>query len=59
MNKKARKKALEKLVKEAEAKLVIAQVTQQVDENDAGDGTYADKFLDALLDNIKIEGLED
>lgn len=59
MNKKARQEALNKIIKEAEAKTIIAQVSQQVDDNNTDEGTYADKFLDALLENIKIEGLED
>lgn len=58
MNKKARQEALQKIVKEAEVKTIIAEVSNKLDENNVIEGTYADKFLDALLDSIKIEGLE-
>ncbi len=47
-----RREVLEQLIKQAE--------TEPSADNQAADAdSYADKFLDALLNNIKIEGLED
>lgn len=61
MNKKNRKNQLEKLLKEAELKKLIAQVDEQNangDENQAAEGR-GKKFTDAIIDAFKIPGLED
>lgn len=61
MNKKSRKIQLEKLVKEAELKKLIAQVDEQNangDDNHAVEGK-GKKFTDAIIDAFKIPGLED
>lgn len=62
MNKKNRKIQLEKLIKEAELKKLIAQVEEQQnangDDNQASEGK-GKKFTDAIIDAFKIPGLED
>ena len=60
MNKKARKTALEKLVKQAEQEALIKKVAEDADINNATDASsYSDKVFEKLLNEIKIEGLED
>jgi hypothetical protein len=59
MNKQARKEALEKLMKQAKLQVAIAQAEEQADQNDLSDESYGKKFTDALIDSIKIPGLED
>jgi hypothetical protein len=59
MNKQSRKEIWEKLIKEAKLKVAIEQADQTVDQNEASEESYGKKFTDALIDNIKISGLED
>lgn len=61
MNHNTRLEQLRKLIKQAEIKQVIANVDEQLaDENQAEDSaTYAQKFTDALIEQTKIEGFED
>ncbi len=61
MNKKSRKLELQKLLKEAQLKKLIAQVEQENangDDNQAAEGS-GKKFTDAIIDAFKIPGLED
>ena len=60
MNKKARKAALEKLVKQAEQDALIKKVAEDTDVNNAASASsYSEKVFEKLLNEIKIEGLED
>ena len=60
MNKKARKVALEKIVKQAEHEALIKKVAGDTDINNATDATsYSEKVFQKLLAEIKIDGLED
>ena len=60
MNKKARKNALEQLVKQAEQEALIKKVAEDADVNNATDAaSYSEMVFQKLLNEIKIEGLED
>jgi hypothetical protein len=60
MNKKARKAALDKLVKQAEQDALIKKVAEDTDVNNAASASsYSEKVFEKLLNEIKIEGLED
>lgn len=60
MNKQARKSALEKLLKQAEQEALIKKVAEDSDVNDAADAnSYSEKVFQKLLNEIKIDGLED
>jgi len=60
MNKLARKAALEKLIKQAEQDALIKKVAEDSDVNSTEDATsYSEKVFQKLLEEIKIDGLED
>jgi hypothetical protein len=61
MNKKTRKEMIEKLVKEAELQTAIDQADEQTaaDQNEISGESYGKKFTEALIDSVKIPGLED
>jgi hypothetical protein len=56
-----RTKTLENLVKEAELQVAIDQADEQAaaDQNQASGESYGKKFTEALIDAVKIPGLED
>jgi hypothetical protein len=60
MNKKARKEALGKLVKQAEQDALIKKVAEDTDVNNATSASsYSEKVFEKLLNEITIEGLEE
>jgi hypothetical protein len=60
MNKKSRKSALEKIAKQAEHEALIKKVAEDNDINAAADAeSYSENVFQSLLNEIKIEGLED
>jgi hypothetical protein len=60
MNKKARKEMFQKLTRKAEQEVLLKKVAEDADINSATDATsYSDKVFETLLNEIKIEGLED
>lgn len=62
MNKKARLEKLNQIKKEAELRALIKKASEvaTADENAATDpNAYVDKFTEALIDSIVIEGLDD
>jgi len=52
-----RKEILKRLIRQAEVKQLIDDTS--ADDQDANVGDYAEKFMHNLIENTKIEGLED
>lgn len=60
MNKKLREEFFKKMNKRGEQDALIKKVAEDVDLNAAEDAdAYSDKVFNALLNDIKIDGLED
>jgi len=62
MNVKQRLEQLKKLSKEAELKKQAQEITDFMntsDENDAGEESVVDQFIDEVFDRLHIPGIDD
>jgi hypothetical protein len=60
MYKKSRKKVFNTLIKQAEQKALLKKIAEDPDVNNAADATeYSNQVFEKLLNEIKIDGLED
>lgn len=59
MSLKSRKKILNNINKLAEQEALIKKIAQESDQQSADAMDYSENIFNKLLENIKIEGLED
>lgn len=60
MNKESRKNRIKKILKQAEQDTILKKIAEDSDVNAAADAdNYSEKVFQKLLNDIKIEGLED
>ena len=59
MNSKSRKEKLKKLNATADQNILIKKIADNSATQTISAEEYVDNVIDALLDNIKIKGLED
>lgn len=59
MSLKSRKKILNNINKLAEQEVLIKKIAQESDQQSTDATDYSENIFNKLLENIKIEGLED